>query len=331
MAGDKPEVTEIGTVMSPVATKPSFMSRVAAHYKKWWWAHLIGVIVVVLVITLPLVYVGYPNIAQENIDDSTLEIKSMVISDPAPSSFQLNQTQVLGTHSIFHPNIYAFDATVSLLGAAVPFSTVRVPQVKSNDGVEVPVNQRVELSDVSAFGDFATAVMLNEEIKLNIYGKPDLKQGGLPRISVTYNKTVTMKGLNKLHGFKLSGMHLTKTASDGTNTEGQVLIPNPSVLTIDLGNVTLGLSVNGTSIGESYINDLVLKPGDNTLAMRAKVDQLTVLSVAKNYKDMVVPLEVTGSDNSSVYNGQVLSYFSKALSSNKLAVDLNITEVIGIK
>jgi hypothetical protein len=89
--------------------------------------------------------------------------------------------------------------------------------------------------------------------------------------------------------------------------------------------------VNGTSIGESYINDLVLKPGDNTLAMRAKVDQLTVLSVAKNYKDMVVPLEVTGSDNSSVYNGQVLSYFSKALSSNKLAVDLNITEVIGIK
>jgi hypothetical protein len=217
MAGDKPEVTEIGTVMSPVATKPSFMSRVAAHYKKWWWAHLIGVIVVVLVITLPLyvdfpqivasneyskincawfcrVYVGYPNIAQENIDDSTLEIKSMVISDPAPSSFQLNQTQVLGTHSIFHPNIYAFDATVSLLGAAVPFSTVRVPQVKSNDGVEVPVNQRVELSDVSAFGDFATAVMLNEEIKLNIYGKPDLKQGGLPRISVTYNKTVTMKG-----------------------------------------------------------------------------------------------------------------------------------------
>jgi hypothetical protein len=43
-----------------------------------------------------------------------------------------------------------------------------------------------------------------------------------------------MQGLNKLHGFKLSGMHLTKTASDGTNTEGQVLIPNPSVLTIDL-------------------------------------------------------------------------------------------------
>ncbi|KAF7592969.1 hypothetical protein BBP40_012205 [Aspergillus hancockii] len=350
MAGDKPEVTEIGTVVSPVATKPSFMSRVGAHYKKWWWAHLIGFIIVVLVITLPVVYVGYPNIAQSNIDDSTLEISSMVISDPAPSSFHLNQTQVLGTHSIFHPNIYAFDAAVSLLGAAVPFTTVRVPQIKSNDGVIIPVNQRVELSDVSAFGDFATAVMLNEEIHLNIYGKPDLKQGGLPRISVSYNKTVAMKGknldcvciaeaqgtdhmkgLNKLKGFKLSGMHLTKTASDGTNTEGQVLIPNPSVMTISLGNVTLGLSVNGTSIGESYINELTLKPGDNTLSMRAKVDQLTVLRVARNYKDMVVPLEVTGSDNSSVYDGQTLSYFSKALSSNKLSVDLNITEVIGIK
>ena len=43
-----------------------------------------------------------------------------------------------------------------------------------------------------------------------------------------------MKGLNKLKGFSLSGMKLAKEAPDGTNTEGQVLIPNPSVMTISL-------------------------------------------------------------------------------------------------
>lgn len=117
----------------------------------------------------------------------------MIISDPTPNSFFLTQTQVIGTHSMFHPTIYAFDATVSLLGAAA-FATVRVPQVKANDGTVVHINQSLDLSDVGAFGGFATAVMQNEEITLNIYGKPDLKQGGLPKIGVTYNKTVTMKG-----------------------------------------------------------------------------------------------------------------------------------------
>lgn len=137
---------------------------------------------------------GYPKIAQDDVNDSTLSITSMVISDPTPESFQLNQTQVLGSDSSYHPQIYAFDAAISLLGAAAPFTTVRVPGVKSKDGAEVEVIQNVDLSDVGAFGDFATAVMLNEEVSLNIYGKPELKEGGLPKTTVTYDKTVTMKG-----------------------------------------------------------------------------------------------------------------------------------------
>lgn len=94
--------------------------------------------------------------------------------------------------------------------------------------------------------------------------------------------------------------------------------------------MTLDLSVNGTAIGESYIQDLVLKPGNNTFDMRAKVDQLAIIGMMKKYPGTVVPVDITGSEtNSSVYDGQALSYFSRALASNKLRVDLNITEVVG--
>lgn len=326
---DKPEVTEINTVASPVVTKPSFKSRVAAHYKKWWWAHLIGLIIVVLVVVLPVVYVGYPNLTQKAIDNSVLEIKSLGITDPTPDSFHIDQLQIIKTDSVFHPTFYSFNATVGLLGAAA-FATATIPQVKSHDGVEVHVVQHLPLTDVSAFGDFAIAVMHDEYVHLNVYGKPDIKQGSLPTINKTFNKTATMKGLNKLEGFKLSGMHLTTKASDGTNTEGQVLIPNPSVMTISLGNVTLDLAVNGTAIGESYIKDLTLKPGENTFSMRAKVDQLKMIDLMSKYPGTIVPVDITGSEtNSSVYDGKPLSYFSRALASNKLRVDLNITEVIG--
>lgn len=123
------------------------------------------------------IYVGYPKIAQDAVNDSTLDIKQMVISDPTPDSFHLNQTQVLGSKSSYHPQIYAFDAVVSLAGAAAPFASVTVPGVKSEDGAEIHVQQDVALSDSDAFGDFATAVMLNEEVELNIYGRPGLKEG----------------------------------------------------------------------------------------------------------------------------------------------------------
>jgi N-acetyl-gamma-glutamylphosphate reductase len=140
------------------------------------------------------VYVGYPKIAQTDVNESTLNITSMVISDPTPDSFHLDQTQVIGSHSSFHPQIFAFTASVSLLGAAAPFASVLVPAVQSNDGAVVDVSQTLSLSDASAFGDYAKAVMLNEEIELNIYGTPVLQEGALPKTTVTYNKTVTMKG-----------------------------------------------------------------------------------------------------------------------------------------
>lgn len=137
---------------------------------------------------------AYPKIAQSQVNDSTLNVTSMVIADPTPNSFHLTQTQVIGSHSSYHPKIYSFLASVSLLGSAHAFASVQVPEVQSKDGAEVNVDQDVDLSNADAFGDFAQAVMLNEEVEMNIYGRPGLKEGGLPKTTVTYNKTVTMKG-----------------------------------------------------------------------------------------------------------------------------------------
>jgi hypothetical protein len=105
-------------------------------------------------------------------------------------------------------------------------------------------------------------MMLQEEVSLNIYGKPRLKQAGLHTITVMYNKTITMKGtycllrglilvwlgtgkgqrkltrrhcslgLNKLAGFQVLDMKLDPDRDDGMNAEGSVLIPNPSVTMI---------------------------------------------------------------------------------------------------
>jgi hypothetical protein len=318
---DKAEVTELGQVPNGVAgTKRGFGSRLLAHYKKWWWVHLIVTALVVMVVTLIVVYVGYPRIAQSDVNDSTLNVTKLVISSPTPNSYILNETQVLGTHAAFHPTIFGFSAAVSLAGANV-FGYLDVPQTQATDGRVININQAVNLTDVSAFGEFSVAVMTQETVTLNVYGRPVLQQGALPKETITYNKSVTMVGLNNLNGFNVTSFKILSTPlSNGTNMEGTVLIPNPTVMTFDMGNITLDLAVNGTAIGQSFINDLVLVPGNNTFSMTSVVNETIV--VEKLPKNGILPVTITG--NSSVYNGEVIPYFTEALQANSLVVDLNV-------
>lgn len=137
---------------------------------------------------------GYPNIAQGDVDDSTLDVTQMDISDPAPDSFKLNITEVLGTDSSFHPQFDPFEATVLMGGSETPFLTLDVGGFKANDGTEIHVEQDIKLADVDAFSEYATAVMANETVSLIIRGKPQLQEGKLPKIGVNYDKTIEMKG-----------------------------------------------------------------------------------------------------------------------------------------
>ncbi|KAK2765437.1 hypothetical protein FQN54_008286 [Arachnomyces sp. PD_36] len=317
--GAKGESQHVGAV-----AKPSFGSRVKAHFKRFWWLHIIIFIIVFLVILLPVIYVGYPNIAQSDVDDSTVEITQMAITNPSPDSLDVNITQQLGTDSAFHPQFDEWDAVVYIGGTDTAFLNLHVPAFKAEDGTEIQVEQSVSLENADAFGEYATAVMLNETVTLDIRGNPQLQEGKLPKIGVDFNKAVTMKGLNSLKGFDVTDFKiLSMNKPDGSNMEGTVFIPNPSVMTLEMGNLTLNLAVAGENIGTSSLKDLTLHPGDNTVPMTSIVDQAKVIKmVTGDYKDGMLPIDITG--NSTTYNGEELPYYTAALSANKVSVTLDV-------
>ena len=93
------------------------------------------------------------------------------------------------------------------------------------------------------------------------------------------------------------------------------------------GNLTLNLAVDEKPIGTSYLQNVLVKPGDNTIDMTAIVNQSTVIDiVADKYLDGMVPIQISG--NSSVYNGEEIPYFSAALASNKLTVEMNLLDAL---
>lgn len=92
MASDsKPHVVETGTVPAAAASKPSFGSRVAAHFKRWWWVHLIILIVVVLVVVLPVYVAILSSLTNIAFKPDMIEPEFTLVTPISPSMISTSQ------------------------------------------------------------------------------------------------------------------------------------------------------------------------------------------------------------------------------------------------
>lgn len=83
----------------------------------------------------------------------------------------------------------------------------------AEDGTVINVNQDVHLNNPSAkaFAEFSTATMLQENVTLHLHGKPQLKLGALPTVTVNYDKKVQIKGVLYLPGLKFRGADCSRS------------------------------------------------------------------------------------------------------------------------
>ncbi|EFE40057.1 conserved hypothetical protein [Trichophyton verrucosum HKI 0517] len=309
--------------------KRSLGSRIGAFCRRFWWLLAIIFVIVVLVIVLPVIFVAYPKLAQEDVSASTLTIADMQTTNPRPDALHVKVTQVIGSKSKYHPTLDPFEAKVYLEGQQESFMTLHTPQVKADDGVKAVIDQDVKIENSDGFSAFSKAIMLSKEVKLNIVGTTKLKLGGLQKTDVDYDKTTTLKGMNHLEGFNITDIKIGNIPNTDFNMKGNAFIPNPSVLTLDMGNLTLNLAVDGHPIGYSVLHDVVIKPGDNNIPMQAKADLAYVLKQTgkeSKYSNGIVPVTILG--NSSVAHGKELPYYTKALAANTLKVDLNVPAIL---
>ncbi|KAL8885457.1 MAG: hypothetical protein Q9215_006697, partial [Flavoplaca cf. flavocitrina] len=234
--------------------KQSFGAKLKAHFKRF------------------CVYVAFPRIAQNGINDSTLEIESLTLSNPNPNSFHLQQTAKLTNHNRYHPRLDAFNASLSVGGAEnKPYAYIELPAVHATETTYTNIDQEVQITDMDAFIDYNTQLLTQESVDLVVKGRTKLHEGRLPATTVDYEKTITMKGLNSLSTLTIPTFRILLTPTPtGTNMLGTVSIPNPSILTLTMGNVTLNNYVDGTFIGTSLLPNLTLRPGENLVEMESK-------------------------------------------------------------
>lgn len=309
----------------PPGPQPGAKGRMKNHCRKFWWCDCLVLIIIVLVIVLPIIYVAIPKKAQHEINASTLEVTSQEVTDPTEEGVHLKLESVIRSGSSYHPTVDAFSAALSLEGQKA-FTYIDIPEAKSEAETRITVDQAVKFTTIDAFSEYTKTVLGSEKFNVYLDGKTKVHLSGLPAMDVNYNKVVEMKGLNKLAGLNITDIKIligNDKLPDGSNMLAKVFIPNPSVMTLDLGNVTMNLAIDTTPVGYALLPNLVLKPGNNTVDMQAHVNPLTVYAqVNDKYKSAVVPLSVTG--NSTVRNGVHLTYYEEALNSNVVKLELNV-------
>lgn len=301
--------------------------------RKWWWALLIVFAIGALVIILPLVLVGFPRIIQDKVNHSTLSIDGISVTNTKSNTVLVSINSSVSSSNSIPAVVDGFDARMYLEDKLPHTSimTLKMPETRTGLAL-VNVSQEITGANLQPFIDFNSWYLWNSSLLVTIEGETLVHVKGLKAAKVTFKKTVELKGIN---GFK--GLEVTKaniTLGEGNNFHGFANIPNPSILTFEVGNATFGNYFNNSKIGTLYIDDMFIRPGINNVSVRATIEQapvLTALTMQPYCKNGVLPFELIG--ESVVNHGEKLEYFEEALSlyaqKTEIGVGAALKETLG--
>ncbi|EPE05959.1 hypothetical protein F503_02788 [Ophiostoma piceae UAMH 11346] len=311
------------------SSKPTtFWGKFKVSLKRFWWAYLIFFLCSVVLAVMLLIFVGIKNIAQDKIDNATLEVLGISCTDTLEDTFTLgiNTTLKSGTTkatvSKFKGVMYLEDEP-----SHRPFVTIDFPSVKNKRFQTVNISQNVQIVDKDALTTFNTWLLSNESLRVTVLGHPTVKVPGISKkYGVTFKKTVTLTGLNGFAGINAyNGSISLKNFTDGTNFHTTTEIPNASVVTFEIGNATFANFLNGSHVGTTYLDNVTLYPGKNVFSLRSSISQGPVLTAVQTQPycgSGIVPFQLSGRgvDN----NGQNLTYFGEALAAHNTTIDIDL-------
>ena len=106
----------------------------------------------------------------------------------------MDQTAEIGNDSKYHPNLDAFNVSLSIDGSDTPYAYITLPAVHATKTATTHVDQDVQITDVDEFARYNALVMGSEEVKLAVKGRTALHEMQYQETTVDYRKMVTMKG-----------------------------------------------------------------------------------------------------------------------------------------
>ncbi|KAI0148128.1 hypothetical protein F4776DRAFT_300780 [Hypoxylon sp. NC0597] len=302
------------------------------HCRRFWWIYVIVVIAIAAAIVVPCVLlVAVPKMAQQKLNEAALAIDGIVITNVETNSLNMAINSTITTDGSTHATIDGFEGTMYLADTDPPlaFAKINFPETTSDALQTVNVSQEIPISDQGAFTTFNEHLMQQETVNVAVKGDTHVHVSGISRAyGVTFSKTVPLRGLNSFQGLSVANPHVSTAQVNNFNATAH--IPNPSVLALDVGNVTFHTYFNESEIGTSYILNMVLRPGPNEFFIWADINQTAIINGLTKRpwceRNGTLTIQLAGRDVTN--NGQPIPYFANALAAANVSVDIPIGQAI---
>ncbi|KAJ5807733.1 hypothetical protein N7474_009002 [Penicillium riverlandense] len=240
------------------------------------------------------------HFAQPILAKSSLSLLSTSLHNPTPNTVDFSMRVTLTLPVPFPVLLEPMVVRLCRNGHAPnnPFLEVTLPacQIVRSADIEV-IRKTTNILDVEQFGDFINDVMFKKSVILDIKGSAKVQ--------------------------------------DGAHLEAVLDLPNPSLATIEMGDLTLNLYVGSVLVGEVFISNVTFTPGPNVVSSRVYLDPKTavrnITTIIQSQKESLYrgKLGVRVSGKSTVRNGENLAYFENGLSKLQLYSMVPVSRILG--
>ncbi|KAJ5861872.1 uncharacterized protein N7529_009182 [Penicillium soppii] len=306
------------------------------HWKRFWCLHLL-VTIIFLAIFLPVFFlVAIPAISQMVVNKSNLVLVNAAVLNPRPNVISLTLESALDLKIALPVRIepITLDLFVRDAGASNAWgeTTIDGMVIKGNSTLGVS-NVETPLTNLTTWVEYVHNVVNDKETPLSVRGVTNSYLGVL-KSKVTMDKDITSPVLNQFKGFSISNSGLTPKLDDGSNLIGNATLPNPSVLTLDLGTIILDVKSGDLVIGNATLKDVTLYPGSNTFPLTGVLDLNTILhnlgkvlaSQASALKNGTLALDTV--TRSITWNGTLVPYYTEIMSGLTLTANVAIADLL---
>ncbi|KAL2222674.1 hypothetical protein M432DRAFT_527064, partial [Thermoascus aurantiacus ATCC 26904] len=335
--GENDVVERVEAMDDTKEQKPKRKERIKRHFKRNWWWYLIGSIVF-LAIFLPLFFVyAIPAIAQQVVDDSTLTITSAMIMQPRPDSVNLTMFSrlVLPFGIPIRVDAMTLNMFIRELHPFAPYAQLYLPEATIHKSIVQGVkNQHTPILNMTGWETFVQHAVNDKQGPVSLKGTTISHIGKL-KAKVTLDKDVWSNALNRFEGFSVQDSKLViPPEPDGTNLVANATLPNPSIMTLEIGDVLLDLWSGNLAIGNATIKNLVIKPGNHSYPLRGILDMDTVMKnlpqIIASQRDALrhgnIALKSTG--NLVTYEGITVDYYTRVMKNLTLTAEIPVRQVL---
>lgn len=216
-----------------------------------------------------------------------------------------------------------------------PFTSVFVPIHTISGKTEIDIGKEtVTVKNHTELNKWLRRAVYHKETNISVKAETTAHWRAI-KAHIKIDKTASLHGLDQLSGLKIDSMDLIKGEENGGNNfQGTFILPNHSLLSIGLGNLTLNIWAGDVLIGSATVTDAYLEPGNNTIPFTG---QIFLGAVMMNSADIVASqssslangyLELGISGNSTISNGEHITYLEDALNGIRLTAQLHEHEVL---